>query len=745
MVGEGVEETRETMTVLVFLVFSTLYVTTMFPSLAPYRDAGEMAVSAYTLGVAHPTGYPFYVLLGSISQFFPLANSAYRLALLSALAAAAATAVVYRWMATLHGRAAGVCAALLLGLNPTFWSVAQVQEMYSVWILSAASLVWLAAHVNGAYSEKKWLGFCFLYGLALTNRLDLLLYAPGLLWIALSRPETRSQTWAGFALLAVPGFMAATGSNWPIVLLIVGTALWLAPSSNRASWAAKSVGFALLGLSLYLYLPIRSFTRPWLDWNHPAELSNFLESLLRTRYGGTLDLLSKNYARGELFFDNMRLYGAHLLRAFTPAGLALVVAGASHAMRLRERSVLGYLAAYLWAGPLFLFMANLPPNPHAAAIVEPHYLLSDLILVLWGARGAAWAGERWRYLPAAAAALLLAWPLAEGRLGRFERRLHVFTEDFARAVFLSAEPGAVVVAKKDVQLYTLWNAQTVRGKRPDLRLVSQGLAGSPWYQDGWRRRPGAPALLPLRDAEGWARFVAANGRVYASPDCEVPPELAQRANAAGLLSAWNRPAGASAPSWELVTRRGDYDYDEQPDFFTSDLIDSFAQAKHREGAELARSGPYEKARAALLSAWSWRWLFPEPPVFLAYAAFTAGKTAEAAAFYEVAALLHRRLLALAEDYSALPAVRENIRLGAAQAYLHWGVTLEKLGRPEEAEARYRDSLAIKPLAQARYNTAVLYWTKDPPRARAELEEALRLDPNHPEARRYLGVLSGRRQ
>src|SRR5207302_40 len=143
------------------------------------------------------------------------------------------------------------------------------------------------------------------------------------------------------------------------------------------------------GLSIYLFLPVRSATGPLLDWNHPAVLSNFLDSILRTRYGGTLDLISRNYATGEMFGDNLVRWGAHLWDAFGPAGLAAALAGCAAGFKEDRRRWLGRAACWWWSGPVFIFLANMPPNPHAMAILEPHYLLSDAVLVFWTADGVA--------------------------------------------------------------------------------------------------------------------------------------------------------------------------------------------------------------------------------------------------------------------------------------------------------------------------------------------------------------------
>ena len=148
----------------VFLMAFGLYLATLPPALAPYRDTGEMSVAARTLSVAHPTSYPVYVQLGHLAQGLPFGNRAYRLSLLSVLCGALALAWIFAICRRRWGWAAGLSAALLLGLNATFWSVVQVQEMYSLWVLCAVALMGQAWRLGEGYSERRWLFFSFAFG-----------------------------------------------------------------------------------------------------------------------------------------------------------------------------------------------------------------------------------------------------------------------------------------------------------------------------------------------------------------------------------------------------------------------------------------------------------------------------------------------------------------------------------------------------------------------------------------------------
>lgn len=727
----------------VFCAVFLVYLRSLPPGLVAWRDTGEMCTAAWTLGVAHPTSYPLYVLLGRALRALPLGGFAYRLDLLSAAAGALAAAAVFWWSRRRWGPAAALAAAAWLAFDPVFWTVSLVSEMYALWVLGAVALFILAGEVSTDSSEAFWPAFCFLSGLCLSNRLDLLLWAPGLLWLALAhRPGVPGEDgpWAAAVFLVFPALVAFTGSNYPMAVLVAGTLLWRARGEGMSRRVGLAVAAGLAGLSVYLHLPVRSAAGPFLDWNHPALFTNFLDSLLRTRYGGTLDLISKNYATGELFLDNLQRWGAHLWDAFGPAGLATAFLGAAYGFSHDRRRWLGRAACWWWSGPVFIFLANLPPNPHAMAIIEPHYLLSDVVLIFWAADGLGWvASAAPRALPLALAAAAFAWPLWRGVPARMDRRQDFALTDYSANVLRAAPPGAVVVAKKDVQLYSLWYAQTVEGLRPDVAVVSQGLAGSPWYQADWKRRDPHLQVTSLRDAAGWSALASGGRQVLATHDAELPAPLTDRARARGLLLSFSASADDGA-LWDLMVRRDRRRYGRTPDFFDSDLIEAFAVASYRRGLDLQKDGRMADARARLTDAWARQWLFPDVPLMLGYMAALSGDWAQAAAQSALADGLFTEKLRLAASYRSLPALVSGIRRQAAESATHAGVAAERLGHPEQARADYLRALALFPLAQTRFNLAVLAWGKDRAAAEENLSEALRLDPSHAEARKYLDAL-----
>ena len=71
---------------LLLLILIPLYIYCLPPGLPPYRDSGEMASAAATLGVAHQPGYPLYIISAKLFSLIPLGNPAWRLNLFSAAA-----------------------------------------------------------------------------------------------------------------------------------------------------------------------------------------------------------------------------------------------------------------------------------------------------------------------------------------------------------------------------------------------------------------------------------------------------------------------------------------------------------------------------------------------------------------------------------------------------------------------------------------------------------------------------------
>jgi hypothetical protein len=77
---------------------SAVYLHSVAPGLSwanDGSDGGDLIAAAATGGVAHPTGYPLYLLLARVFQFLPFGSLAFRTNLLSAVPTVSSSALVY--------------------------------------------------------------------------------------------------------------------------------------------------------------------------------------------------------------------------------------------------------------------------------------------------------------------------------------------------------------------------------------------------------------------------------------------------------------------------------------------------------------------------------------------------------------------------------------------------------------------------------------------------------------------------
>ena len=79
---------------LVFVSALGVYLLTLAPTVT-LVDSGELILACHSLGIAHPPGFPLYVLIGHLFAQLPFDHVAYRLNLTSAFFAALTTLTVF--------------------------------------------------------------------------------------------------------------------------------------------------------------------------------------------------------------------------------------------------------------------------------------------------------------------------------------------------------------------------------------------------------------------------------------------------------------------------------------------------------------------------------------------------------------------------------------------------------------------------------------------------------------------------
>ena len=180
-----------------------------------FGDALELVASAASNGLAHPPGYPLWIVLAHLAAVVPLGPLAYRVNLTASAYHAATVGLVYcAAYALVRRHGAALFAALLLALaSPLFVTWSLQAEVFSLNDLFAAAIVLMCLLWLG--DASRWpliVPIAALFGLGLSNQQTLILLAPLPFWAgwcgrnALRTAKAAPQTLGLAALLLLFGF-----------------------------------------------------------------------------------------------------------------------------------------------------------------------------------------------------------------------------------------------------------------------------------------------------------------------------------------------------------------------------------------------------------------------------------------------------------------------------------------------------------------------------------------------------------
>ncbi len=412
-------------------------------------DNGEFCTLFATGGVAHPSGYPLYVLLLRAFAWLPAPTPAHGAAIVTAgIGLGAAVLLFHACRAWGSGASAAALAAVVYALSPVAWDLSTQAEVFALNAAIAAAILWLAAPEGPARGVARvaWLGA--LAGLGLSDHHTIVLLAPvGLYGAALGARE----------------------STEPLRAWLLGA------------------GALLLGLLPYGTLPLFARGDPLTHfvWGDVTTLRGIVAHFRRADYGTTTLALGNAPLRplAQLMALARRLFVD--LRVVPPLiGVAVLVAkcaGRGVANRTERVAFVSLAAAFLLAGPLFVLFMNVPATPEGAAIVRRFHLLPALLLCVPFAVGAeALLGRASALLRGAAIAGVICLDVWLGLPGIANERRPML-ENYVLDTLATVPENAVVFGSGDERVFGFLYAKLGLGVRRDVTFVSPILLHYGWY------------------------------------------------------------------------------------------------------------------------------------------------------------------------------------------------------------------------------------------------------------------------
>ena len=451
---------------LLFILVLFIYLLTLSPAVN-FEDSGEFITSAHTLSVAHPPGYPLYLLLGKLFSFLPLGTPEFKINLMSAFFAALSAVVLYillfRILGLMKERQRHFISGFIIlfyFLSSTLWDISLVAEVYTLNLFLAGLLLLI---IEKIYFE---------------NRSE-----PGM-------PEPyRSKAkyhYLFFYLLGVSICNHHTILFIGLIYLVFFFKSKTARTLKKNNYYKFFILF-ILGLSIYAYLPIRAGTNPIINWGNPSNIKNFLAVLFRKQYG---DVGSELIPLGTFFKHILTVNPVYELFKSTNTKIdinhipSVIILGAalyflySGLKSIKKKNIrLFFVLLFILYSFFIVFLANAPEDKLFTLKVFFIPAWFALYFILFYGIFKTMKNYSFYAFPI----LFLMLFLINFRFQN--RKNYLYTNDYALNILRSLPHKSILFTLKDNETFPTWNMKYVQQKRPDVIAINLVLLSEQWYLD----------------------------------------------------------------------------------------------------------------------------------------------------------------------------------------------------------------------------------------------------------------------
>lgn len=471
----------------VFVITFVVYALTCAPGVY-FTDSGELAGAVATLGVSHPSGYPLFVLLGKLWTILPLAGTIIRELNLFAAFCTAASAFVFVQVA-----------ALIMEFSLEFKSTKEKKKSVAKADDQAETVASTKSHIGAAV-----LGLCYAFGATVwAQATSIEVYSLHLLMINL------------VLLSFLSGIIKNNNKNLMVSALLLGlsftnhmTTILLLPAMiflffkrpgekfNFGADRLKSLLFMMipfvLGLSVYLYLPLRASAQPEFNWGY---VSRGFDKLLYHMQGKQYQvwMFTGSKVWGENF-DKFASAFAHQFLFFLVLPVLYVFslwAKNKNESKYLLMTFIGMIAApfisfkgkgkeILWFFIILGFSCIFYSFNYSIHDIDSYFLTAFIAYYLLCAVGLGYLSEKFgnkSYAMLAIPVIVLAMNFSNADLSKDNT-----VEEYTKLTAGKLEKNALIIsAQWDFWVSPFWYMQKIENYRPDVVLVEKELLRRTWY------------------------------------------------------------------------------------------------------------------------------------------------------------------------------------------------------------------------------------------------------------------------
>ena len=455
------------------------YLTTIAPSVIQI-DTGELATVQVTLGIAHPTGYPLFTILGYVFTLLPLPFSKiFQLNLLAAIYCAIAISIfTYTAKLILDNLSSfqfskvvkvkskkkrnsdknqsrtvissielsesakiisSVFSGLYLALSKTFWFQSTSVEVYSLHLLLITTIIFslLKAFIftdKEKSISKYWIIFAVVLALGFTNHMTTLLIMPGVAYLYFSQN--------GFNFRSIKQIVFMLLVFFPILIIV------------------------------YSYLPIRASLNPALNWGNPVDWERIIRHISGLQY--QVWLFSSTEAAAKQF----NYFVGNLLKEFSIT-LVIILVGLIVSFNKAKKYFLFNIIAFF---STVLYSINYDIND-----IDSYFLLAYVSLSFFAVFGViqlisfAVKNKMMLAIPVSLLVITLGFQFFSN-YNKVNQKDNFAYEDYTKALLNSVPKNSIIFSYQwDYFISASYYFQKVENFRKDVIVIDKELLRRSWY------------------------------------------------------------------------------------------------------------------------------------------------------------------------------------------------------------------------------------------------------------------------
>jgi len=466
---------------LAFLV----YVITLAPSVS-FWDSGEYITCSWVVGIPHPPGVPFFVLLGRVSTllFSFIPSIAARVNLMCALAGTVTIGLVarliQRWSIRMDFkpwlyRPISLAGSLMAAFSYTVWRNNNATETYAMAALLSIIILWV-------------------FDMWIVKRLE-------------GKPAGRYLLLTGYLMtLAIGNHLSALIVTLPIIAMYILYAF----RKKAFEWKSPSffpifIGLMALAFSIHLYMPIRAIQNPEINETNPSVWKEFKEAIERKQYGQVsifsrkgpfteqlglfAEYLSWQVGRPEAWTNKLGGAGNLLWAFFWMATSIFALIGLVTLATKRPDLLLLVGLSFIMASLAFVVYLNFKTGPEGTALGEVRerdyffgasFIFFGILSMI--GLGSLFSSVTNKYAKKAIWLILLIPMISLGmNWHNCDRSGDFVARDYGINLLESCPENGIIITNGDNDTFPLWFAQGVLRVRRDVIISNLSLMNTQWY------------------------------------------------------------------------------------------------------------------------------------------------------------------------------------------------------------------------------------------------------------------------